>query len=684
VLNKLLTKSLWPWLLLSCCSVIAQAQTITTAAGFDPRPVTIPEVSRENPRPITIDDLMAMRDLKGMSVSPDGKSVAYVVTQAVVETNSYRSALFVVGTEKGSIVKNLGSAGPARWDVYGQLDVAPQWSPDSQYISYLLKEGGTWQVWRWRREGGAPEQLTHNTLDVRDFRWSPDGAKIFFTTTDPPDLEDARRKAEEGIVWDGSIIASRGRPIMQWVLEGLPKKSQLWIYNVADKTEHRATTEEETTYKHFQDRPKDISPTRPFKISPSGDAGYISVVQDPKEYFYYSWRIYVKHGNERPVAVTPLSTNYIQDFWWSNDGREIYFVQRAGVRASLYSMPARGGAAREIVKTEDLIHSCSFDDQRLIAACIRENPTKPPELVLINPRDGEMRTVADVNPEFRNIALSPATKLEWTNKYSVKTYGYLVKPTNYDPNKRYPLIVTTYRSGAFLRGATGDEYPIQLFAANGFVVLDFDAAPLPVDSDFKTNMLRWYSPVASFQSAFEILEKMGLVDPTRRGLSGLSYGADITEYAISHTDLFHAAITSGASGRDPLFYYLSGSSGAKLFDGWIGGWPEGRAASNWQELSPALNARKVNAALLINATDREYVGGLQFYTALKEYRKPVEMVVYPDEGHLKSQPKHRYAIYQRNIDWFNFWLQDKEDPDPRKKDQYERWRALRDQNVSKN
>lgn len=684
MISQRLVLRLLPSLLVSCSCVVSHAQTITTAAGFDARPVTIPKVARESPRSITIADLMALRDFKGMSISPDGKSVAYVVTQAIVETNSYGSALFVIGTEKGSVARNLGSAGPARWDVYGQLDVAPQWSPDSRYVSYLLKEGGTWQIWRWLRPGGAAQQLTHNKLDVQDYRWSPQGNKIFFTTTEPPNVDEARKRAESGIVWDGSIAASRGRPIMQWVIEGLPKKNQLWVYDLLEKRERNATADEELAYKKLQQRPAGIPATRSFRISPNGDVAYIAVVQDPKEYFYYAWRIYLKRKDEPAVPLTPLSTNYIQDFWWSNDGREIYFVQRVGVRAALYTMPSAGGTAREIVKTDDQIHSCSFDDQRLLTVCIRENPTRPPELALINPRDGEIRTLAEINPEFQNIALSPPTRLEWTNKYSVTTYAYLVKPINYDPQKRYPLIVTTYRSGGFLRGATGDEYPIQVFAANGFVVLDFDAAPLPVDSDFKTNMLRWYSPLASFQSVFEMLDKMALVDPARRGLSGLSYGADIAEFAISHSNLFQAAITSGASGRDPLFYYLSGNSGSKLFAGWIGGWPEGPAAPNWEELSPALNASKVTAALLINAPDREYIGGLQFYTALKEYRKPVEMVVYPDEGHLKSQPKHRAAIYERNVDWFNFWLQDREDPDPRKKDQYIRWRALRDQRVSKN
>ena len=54
------------------------------------------------------------------------------------------------------------------------------------------------------------------------------------------------------------------------------------------------------------------------------------------------------------------------------------------------------------------------------------------------------------------------------------------------------------------------------------------------------------------------------------------------------------------------------------------------------------------------------------------------MFIYPDERHEKNQPKHRYAIYERNVDWLNFWLRDKEDPNPAKAEQYKRWRELRE------
>ena len=70
---------------------------------------------------------------------------------------------------------------------------------------------------------------------------------------------------------------------------------------------------------------------------------------------------------------------------------------------------------------------------------------------------------------------------------------------------------------------------------------------------------------------------------------------------------------------------------------------------------------------------------VQGYVALKEAGKPIEMYVFPDEYHVKWQPKHRHNIYRRNVQWFNFWLRGVEDPDPVDPEQYARWRKLREQ-----
>ncbi len=81
----------------------------------------------------------------------------------------------------------------------------------------------------------------------------------------------------------------------------------------------------------------------------------------------------------------------------------------------------------------------------------------------------------------------------------------------------------------------------------------------------------------------------------------------------------------------------------------------------------------------MNVADRELIWSIQTISTLKGYRKPLEVFVYPDERHEKVWPSHRYAIYQRNADWLNFWLKGEEDPDPAKAEQYSRWRELRKQ-----
>jgi dipeptidyl aminopeptidase/acylaminoacyl peptidase len=109
----------------------------------------------------------------------------------------------------------------------------------------------------------------------------------------------------------------------------------------------------------------------------------------------------------------------------------------------------------------------------------------------------------------------------------------------------------------------------------------------------------------------------------------------------------------------------------------LGGWPEGAASANWHRISPSLNADHIQAPLLVNAADTEYVAGLDLIVSLEQLHKPVEMFIYPNELHVKNQPKHRYEIYERNLDWFKFWLKGEENSNPSRAEQDARWRELR-------
>ena len=673
-------------LLLLCCvcsffelTSNAQQADPDGANDFDASVINIGPVPRTTPRAITSMDLLTIRDVRGIQISPDGKSIVFAVSQAVHETNRYRTALFVVATTPGSVPIRLGSPGPPSWDLAGGFrPYVLSWSPDSRFVVCLMKEKGTRQIWRWKREGGNPEQLTHRPEDVEGYDWTSDGKKLIFTTREPVDLSNPKL-LEQGFLYDGSTRLWANRTFSQTVLEARPRNTQTWVLEFETQIERRATKEEETSHKKAHAAP-DMGPnqfTRGLKISPDATRQAFALSDsDGKESI---WVRSVPDG--KPAQVSPAAYGYISELWWSKDSKEIYFTQLVDDKSALYVISADGGTVREASKTSDFLHSFSFNKDQTLAACVRYNVTLPHAVAILDVATGAVNTVVDINPEFKNIRLSPATKLEWTNKYGQRTYGYLVKPLNYEPGKRYPLIVTTYAAGGFLRGAGGDEYPIQVFAANGFAVLDFSTPrqKLVKDGDFKKALVRWSSPMDSLDAVVKILDGMGIIDPNLKGLTGLSYGAEVTEFTISHSDLFQAAVTSGPGGRDPFFYDLSEKGTQKILADWwgLGRRSEATNAERWRELAPALNAERIKAPLLINVADSEVLPALMLWNSLKELNKPVEMFVYTGEGHMKHQPKHRYEIYERNLDWFNFWLLNKENPDPAKRQQYERWRAMR-------
>ena len=275
--------------------------------------------------------------------------------------------------------------------------------------------------------------------------------------------------------------------------------------------------------------------------------------------------------------------------------------------------------------------------------------------------------------------LTGATRIDWNNANNM--FAYLVKPPGAEPGKRYPLIVTTYRSGTgFLRGAVGDEYPIHAFAAAGFAVLVFDSGADTniTPGDFENAMRIWDAPLEGLRAAIRIAVESGVVDPDRVGYTGLSHGSEIGAYAISHSDLFRAASMSGSGSWDPEIAAMAPSFLRHYLGHWGVADADGKPIpERFARLSATLNAKAIHTPLLLNTPDNEYLVSLPLYAAMRTAKKPVELWVYPDEYHTKVQPRHRYSVYERNLDWFRFWLKREEDPSPAKKDQYERWRKLR-------
>ena len=234
-------------LLLILGTGISTSAQASADSNFDPAPLEIASVAKIPRRAVTSMDLLTIRDVHGLSLSPDGKYAAFVVGQAVYETNSYRTGLFVMDVESDRLPICLGTAGLPQWDNINQwTEEAPQWSLDSQYIFRRLRIKATdnWQLWRWNRSGGPPVQVTHFKGNIQTYDVTPDGSRIVLTVERPRDPTRAERLAAHGILYDGNFFGAGNHSVVDEVLLATPPGTDTWIHEMSTGSERVATREE--------------------------------------------------------------------------------------------------------------------------------------------------------------------------------------------------------------------------------------------------------------------------------------------------------------------------------------------------------------------------------------------------------------------------------------------------------
>lgn len=239
-----------------------------------------------------------------------------------------------------------------------------------------------------------------------------------------------------------------------------------------------------------------------------------------------------------------------------------------------------------------------------------------------------------------------------------------------------PLFVTYYLCDGYLRGGTGDEFPLRQLAASGIAILCINRAAL--DAAPGDQVAHYRRAGAGVGAAIALLAERGVVDPHRVGMGGVSFGGEAAMWIAQHAGNL-AALSVGNTLLSRSYYWLGAMPGREvptmLKQVWGLDGPD-VDRERWRALSPERAIDAIHAPLLMQLPEREFRYNVELAARLGQASKPVELWAFPDETHLKYQPRHKVAIYQRNLDWFRFWLQGHVDPDPAKAAQYQRWRAM--------
>jgi dipeptidyl aminopeptidase/acylaminoacyl peptidase len=661
-------------------------------------------VSPEPKRPITARDLIELRDigypdaqlmggLSPLAVSPDGRQLAFILSRADIGTNGYCRALVVMQVRPGAVPRVVDRGGEliTITDVQRGMFVRggfpalvrPAWSPDGVWIAYLKRIGGSTQAWRVRADGRGAKQVTHLPSGVESVAWSSSGRLLIGTRPAKAQIEKAiEREGQSGWLYDDRVVTFSGaRPQIR------EKDAPLVTFEVDPETGA-------------------VSRAAPREDAGSTDAAALTAaVQAVGPAARRAWverkglasssdsELKAQDGGGRTIVCgSAVCHGGIIGLWWSPDGRELHYLRRQGWNMgemAFYRWRPGQRKPRPVLTTRDAIIGCVPVAWQLV--CTRENATTPRRITIIDPANGRSQLLFDPNPGFAQIELGTVERLTWRNDRGLQAWGDLVLPPGYRPGQKLPLVVVQYSSRGFLRGGTGDEYPIYLLAAHGFAVLSFERPPFvaslyPSIKDWisfaAANMRDWAerrSILSAVQTGVRMVIDRGIADPARIGITGLSDGATTARFALINSDMFSAASISTCCLEPWTVNTYAGIAFAEFSQ--KVGYPSliRPDPDFWRPMSVAENASRMNTPLLMQLDDDDgFLLALEAFESLREYGKPVEMYVFPHEYHVKWQPVHRLAIYERNVDWFDFWLRGVEDPDPAKAEQFARWRHLRE------
>jgi dipeptidyl aminopeptidase/acylaminoacyl peptidase len=644
---------------------------------------------------VTSKDLVELTDIDGLSISPDGRFAIFRTDRADVGRNTYILRWYSVDLGNGT-VRDIGSGGDPIYITPGLLQAeTPVWAADNRTIIVRALVDGAVGLWRADVAGHGMTPLVVGDADVADYSITPDHTALLYKTGA---TRDAIRRAEQreydnGILVDSSVDLGQnlfrggsinGRMSSQrligfWFVRG----GLLWR---APQQQRRIDlrTLADVAVGAPQAVPPFTLPRWPPPISSLNSDGDMAVARwdgDKK-----TVTATLVNGRQIVCADPVCATQRVSSLIWRPGSHDVLvtFKDRE-LRQSLYLWDIGTNRAHLVAHQEGLLNGgrnnslpCAVSAR--LAICVASGPASPPRLERIDFESSEQRVMFDPNEALRSAYHPQIRFLRWSIGDGQEAAGVLMQPS--EPGKAAaPLFLNYNFCEGFLRGGVGDEWPIPELLNAGYAVGCINSVPLASAQDAVQN---YRFALAAVRTLIDRLSNERVVDRSKVAMGGLSFGSEAAFWVAFHSNLL-AALSVTAPQPESTYYWFSSMPGsdipATIRRVWGYGAPE-ETPRRWRIISPALNADKIRIPVLFQMPEMEARRVPELYARLAREGTPTELYAFPDEDHIKIQPRHRLAVYERNLDWFRYWLEDYRDPDREKADQYRRWDQLRSRSKS--
>jgi dipeptidyl aminopeptidase/acylaminoacyl peptidase len=654
-------------------------------------------------RPMTFDDIMSLRSLGAVEIAPDGHAVVFSVSAwdraggTAGSAPVSRSHLWVVPA----------AGGPPRQITFGERgEGRPQWSPDGRTIAFAAarSESGSderarAQIWLLPIEaGGEAQQLTHAQNGVSGYAWSPDGRRIAYVTTDSASgAEEAKRRRHD----DAEVYESDSRRAHVWVIDVATREAtevahgDFTLSGLAVPTEPswspdgtRIAFNAPTSSLLRELRgaiyivtvaTKQVERVAPAFRSPAGGLGRPVWSPDGKTIAFVNFPqsdklqadsipyprlvngdlVLYDVATKRVTTIRHPTFDYtLDDIAWAPDGTSLLITAGDRVYQSLFRYDVASGAFSRITSGM-MLRSFSVSKDGAHVAFSMETPTSPSDLYVSDLGFRSPRRLTTLNPQVAGFALGRTEVITWKSSDGLPIEGILLEPVGSRPGERHPLLVVVHGgpTGAHQNGFKATtSTPGQVWAGRGWAVL----YPNPRGSTgygekfMNANILDLGGgDYRDIMAGVDDLIRRGIADSTKLAVQGWSYGGQMTAWIVTQTSRFKAA-SMGAGIANEISMY--GTSEIPGYEGlFLGGMLSEKTYRIYRAHSALTFADHVTTPLLIQhgAADPRVPPGqsMEFYRALKDRGRTVQLVLYPREQHGFGEYYHLLDRMERDYDW---------------------------------
>ena len=663
--------------------------------------------SAQGKRAATFDDVLNVKGMGGVSLSPDGSQVLYTVRQWVAEKERMeaRTHIWRVATNGSTPARQLTSGEKG--------DTQPQWSPDGRFISFVSARGAgddvKAQVYVMRADGGEAAKLTDSKESVSSYSWSPDSARLAYVATDPRSAEEEanlKKRDDERVfegdfrfahVWvidvevrlkanttsGGNVVSglSRTNPATQitsgtsYTVAGAPSwapdgqrfvfgagatpmlrdnRRDIYLANLDTKQIEKLSTNfgSDTSPKWSPDGKSIAWTSEPYTGAPLPDGTAPGVTMHSKLMLYD-----VAARSIKDVSSPAFDTDAGNPVWTA-EGNRVMFV--AGKRAynEAFAYDLTSGRYTQLSSQKTLQGTSTSADGRTIAL-VMDTPDSASEVYVTDPAYQSFRQLTTTNPQLAEVAQGETEVVTWQGADSLEVEGVLLKPVGFQAGRKYPTLVVAHGgpAGAYVNGfRLGGLEGGQVWANKGWAVF----YPNPRGSTnygekfLQNNVNDWGGgDFKDIMTGVDALVARGIADPDKLAHIGWSYGGYMTAWVITQTTRFKAAMVG--AGLTNMWSMYGTNDIPSVLISYFGGIPSAKTLPLYLDRSAMSHIDKVTTPTLIlhGAQDERVPVGqaLELYRGLKDRGKSTELVFYPREGHGISEYYHQQDRMQRIYDW---------------------------------